>query len=180
MNILDALCGEHGTLRHQLEAYRLVAPRFGREELAAATFLLAEAIENHASLEDELVFETLARSPDMPRGPVEAMRSEHQQIDALLAQLVSPVGNGDESPQPTVQRLVETVRHHFGHEENALFPLARRLLPAAQLEELGARWARVRGVSVASLPLAGEQILRQPHEVVLGDDADQSVAVEHR
>lgn len=152
MNVLDALVGEHGTLRHQLEAYRLVAPRYAGTELAAATFVLAEAIENHAALEDELLLEPLLGSGSVPRGSIEKIRAEHQMIERLLTRLLEPPPPGpDQSLQGTVQRLVETVRHHFGHEENTLFPLARRVLPLSHLEELGARWAAARGVSIGAL-----------------------------
>ena len=48
-------------------------------------------------------------------------------------------------------RLIETVRHHFGHEEHALFPIASRILAPARLEELGSRWAERRGVEIGAL-----------------------------
>ena len=53
---------------------RLTAPKYSEEKLSAAAFALAEAIENHASLEDELLFAALVASDRMPAGPVEAMR----------------------------------------------------------------------------------------------------------
>ena len=128
LNILCALLGEHGALLHQLEVLRLTAPKYSEEKLGAATFALAEAIENHAGLEDELLFE------------------------ALVGQILAPAGEaGRPDPQRTVLRLVETVRHHFGHEEHALFPMASQILTSAQLEELGSRWAQRRGVEIGAL-----------------------------
>jgi hemerythrin-like domain-containing protein len=152
LNILCALLGEHGALLHQLEVLRLTAPKYSEEKLGAATFALAEAIENHAGLEDELLFEALVASGRMPTGPVEAMRSEHRAIESLLGQILAPAGEaGRPDPQRTVLRLVETVRHHFGHEEHALFPMASQILTSAQLEELGSRWAQRRGVEIGAL-----------------------------
>lgn len=151
MNIVCALLGEHGVLLHQLEVLRLTAPQHSEEELGAAVFALAEAIENHAGLEDELLFEALVANGRLPAGTVEAMRSEHRAIETLLGQILAPAGEvGRPDSQRTVLRLVETVRHHFGHEERALFPLAVRLLPLHQMDELGSRWAERRGVEIGA------------------------------
>ena len=150
MDILSALSGEHGPLRHLLDALRLSSPQLSAGELRAATLLAAEAIESHAKLEDELLFEPLAASGRMPDGPVEAMRAEHARIESLFGQLLAPADEpGRPDPQRTVGLLVETVRHHFSHEENALFPLAAGALGPGLRADLGARWARQRGVEVA-------------------------------
>jgi len=155
MNLLFALLGEHGPLRHQLRTLALVAPRLGDAELRAASLALTEAIESHAKIEDELLFDPLAASGALPAGPVEAMRAEHRQIETLLGQLLAPADEpGRPDPQRTVLRLVETVKHHFDHEENVLFPLATRALSLACLAELGEAWAERRGVGVR--PLAGK------------------------
>lgn len=152
MNIVAALLGEHGPLLHQVAAFRQAAAGWSPNELRAAAQVLAEAIGSHATVEDELLFEPLATSGKLPSGPVEAMRAEHEQIEDLLAFLSSPPEEGGPDRQRAVQRLAETLRHHFAHEEHALFPMAVRFLDAARLEELGAAWAERRNVVVAALP----------------------------
>ncbi len=151
MNILHALLGEHGPIRHQLDALRLAAPRMSDIELRAATLGLAEAVESHAHLEDELLFEPLAKSGRMPMGPVEAMRAEHDEIERLLGQILAPVDTpGRPDPQRTTARMIEIVRHHFSHEENVLFPLAAKMLDEQRLSDLAAEWAARRGVEMRS------------------------------
>jgi len=153
MNLLPLLLGEHGPLRHLLRTLELAAPRLGDDELRAATLVVADAIESHAHLEDELLFDPLEESSRLPPGPVEAMRAEHRQIESLLGQLLAPAAEpGRLDPQRTVLRLAETVRHHFDHEENVLFPLAAGALDGLRLEALGATWAGRR--KVESKPLA--------------------------
>jgi hemerythrin-like domain-containing protein len=153
MNILYALLGEHGPLRHQLEALRLVAPGLDDDKLRATTLGLAEAIESHAELEDELLFDRLAASERMPPGPIEALRAEHRQIEILLGQVLAPAAApGRPKPQHTVTRLVELLLHHFEHEEQVLFPIAATLLDGARLDELGAIWAERRGVGIRAFP----------------------------
>ena len=155
MNILHALLGEHGPIRHQLEALRRSAPRLSDPELRAATLGLAEAIESHAHLEDELLFEPLAKSGRMPMGPVMAMRAEHDEIERLLGGILAPEGTPSRpDPQRTAARMIEIVRDHFGHEEHVLFPLAATVLDAERLGDLGAEWAARRGVEVRSFSSA--------------------------
>ena len=151
MNLLSALLGEHGPLRRALDELRRAAPGLSDGELRAATSAFAAALESHAELEDELLFEALAADPRFPRGPVEAMRAEHERIDALFERLLAPGGApGAGDPQRVVEPLVETIRHHFAHEENVLFPLALRLLDGARLEELGSAWAKRRKVELGA------------------------------
>lgn len=162
MNILPLLLGEHGPLRHLVRTLELTAPRFGDDELRAATLAVADAIESHAHLEDELLFDSLAASGRLPSGPVEAMRAEHRQIESYLGQILAPASTpGRPDPQRTVLRLAETVRHHFDHEENVLFPLAAGALDAPHLAELGASWAERRKVEARPLDARLEIALRE-------------------
>jgi iron-sulfur cluster repair protein YtfE (RIC family) len=151
MNILHALLGEHGILKVQIEAMRSLA-RKGGTDLPAMARGFAEAVESHALLEDELLFEPLATDPRMPAGPIAAMRAEHAAIEGLLARVTAPpdpvAAEGDLSRAWLVERLCETLLHHFAHEEHVLFVLASRIADATALEELGARWAGRRAVEI--------------------------------
>ncbi|MEZ5314205.1 MAG: hemerythrin domain-containing protein [Thermoanaerobaculia bacterium] len=149
MDILAALRGEHGPLRHMLEVLRLAAPRFTPAELRVAALLTAEAIESHAGLEDELLFRALVDSGRLPPGPVETMRAEHSRIESLLGQLLAPEDTpGRPASDRTLALLVETVHHHFAHEEQVLFRMADEFLPAEILESLADRWAERRSVTL--------------------------------
>lgn len=165
MSILLLLLGEHGALRHQLDALRLAAPRFSDDQLRAATLAFAEAIESHAAIEEQVLFEPLAAAGGMPRGPIEAMCEEHRQIERLLGQLLAPAAEpGRPDPQRTLARLVETVRHHFDHEECALFPMAARTLEGQALETMAARWCERRGCHLP--PPANPSASSQPLEIL--------------
>lgn len=150
MSLLALLLGEHGPLRHGVESLRRAAPGLTGGELAAASLALAEAIESHAHLEDEMLFEPLAASGRMPPGPIEVMRAEHEEIERLLGELRSSEP-GRSDPQRTVLRLAQTVHDHFDHEEQVLFPLATQVLSASQLAAQGATWAERRGVGLRAL-----------------------------
>ena len=150
MNIVHALLGEHGILKFQIDALRRAA-KAGKGELRAAALALGEAVESHARLEDELLFEPLEAGGRMPAGPIGGMRAEHAQIEELISRIESPAGTGAEagaSVAPIVARLCDTLLLHFTHEEHVLFVLAARFAGEAELEELGARWAERRSVEI--------------------------------
>lgn len=147
MDIVSALRGEHGPLRHMLDVLRLAAPRFSPAEMRVAALLTSEAVESHARIEDELLFNALIDSGRIPAGPVEAMRAEHSRIESLFGQLLAPEETPGRPPtERTVAVLVETIRHHFAHEEQVLFRMAGDLLPAELLDSLGRLWAERRSV----------------------------------
>jgi len=152
MSLLALLLGEHGPLRHGVESLRRAAPDLTAGELAAASLALAAAIESHAHLEDELLFEPLAASGRMPPGPIEVMRAEHEEIERLLCELRDASAEpGRSDPQRTVLRFAQTVHDHFDHEEQVLFPLATQVLDASQLAAQGCTWAERRGVGLRAL-----------------------------
>jgi iron-sulfur cluster repair protein YtfE (RIC family) len=158
MDILFALLGEHGVLKHQMAALRLAAPGFTDEQLRAAALVLAEAVETHAAIEDELLFTALDGCAALPAGPLAAMREEHRRIEELLSRVLAPPGarapsgaGAPESRERSLLRLLETLLHHFAHEEHVLFPLAGRGLGAESREALGARWAQRRSVEIGAI-----------------------------
>ena len=144
MRITDAFLDEHVVLLTQLdELARLAgieqhgqrsagsAGWHGPEEFAARLLL-------HARLEDELLFGYL--EPQLGHsGPIEVMRSEHVEIEALLADLcAAPDSRTARAPATALVRLA---REHFAKEEQVLFPMAEQLLGQDVLAELGERYA---------------------------------------
>lgn len=151
MNVICALLGEHGVLKSEILWLLKAAPGLDDETLRSAALHLASAVESHAGHEDELLFVALEQCSRMPEGPVGAMRHEHRVIEDLIEQLREDGGPSAEPAQRTVQRLLDTLIHHFGHEEHVLFVLATRVLEPAALDTLGRRWAQRRSVESKSV-----------------------------
>jgi hemerythrin-like domain-containing protein len=151
MNVIHALLGEHAILKQQIRALRGAAPRLESRELRTAALSFAEAVESHARLEDELLFEALEATGKMPVGPILAMREEHRRIEERVGRLTATPSAGDAAGEDRklLGRLLETLADHFAHEEHVLFALAGSLLDPVQLGRLGARWAERRGVVLA-------------------------------
>lgn len=139
MWITDAFRAEHRTLLAQIDQLR----RFSNGstgDWTGADRLTAD-LTSHAHLEEELLFWHL--EPQLGGGgPLEVMRQEHREIEALLARL-------GETRDPAETRadaaaLVQLAAEHFAKEEQVLFPMAEQILAADVLAELGSRCANAR------------------------------------
>jgi iron-sulfur cluster repair protein YtfE (RIC family) len=145
MQITKGLLGEHAVFYVQfdyLEEKGLAAD--GPIPLHSQLELLGSALSAHAQLEDELLFTRL--EPCLgPAGPLAVMRTEHEQLEQALASAqesreLAEVGDW------TVY-IVRLAREHFAKEERILFPMAEQVLGADVLDQLGAEWARLRGLA---------------------------------
>lgn len=148
MKITDALLGEHGVLYRLLDYCAEEADGWDAETVQAAAGALAAALKSHAQIEERLLFQAL--DPHLPpgMGPLAVMRSEHDEIESSVERVVHGVG-ADEGRE-LLGRIAGLAHEHFAKEEQVLFPLAEERLGAGQLEEIGARWAEERGVTIGS------------------------------
>jgi len=147
VRITDALLGEHGAFYAQFDRLEAELPRAsGVAEVREQAALLAAALVSHAHLEDELLFDRLARVPAADPGLLAVMAEEHERIARALrrAQSTADLATG----RAQLLEAVAEAREHFAKEERAVFPLAETLLGVPVLEELGAAWAARRAVFV--------------------------------
>lgn len=139
MWITDAFREEHRTLLTQIDQLR----RWSEGSPGDWTGVqgLTASLTSHAHLEEELLFWHL--EPLLGRdGPLEVMRQEHREIEALLACLGEARDQAD--ARATAVTLVQLAVEHFAKEENVLFPMAEQVLGADVLAELGDRCVKAR------------------------------------
>lgn len=131
MQILDELRHDHDQLRAEMAALEAKTP--AAERLAR----FAAALVSHAHREDELLFSALEPYLPADHGPLQVMRAEHAEIEALLGRLegADPAGL---AARADLARLCAVARDHFRKEEEVLFAFATRLLDAPRLAALGA------------------------------------------
>jgi hemerythrin-like domain-containing protein len=146
MKITQALLGEHGVFYAQFEHLeQAVSTAVGTDLVRALAAFLQATLETHAQLEEELLFQTL--DPYLgSMGPLAVMRTEHEEIERTLGQLLQPQDLNQ--AQALVQHLLQVAREHFAKEEQVLFPLTEQTLDVEILTRLGAQWAERRGVRV--------------------------------
>lgn len=139
MNLIDALLGEHVQLYALFDQLELVLnkkPCTGKAGMA--TDLLIASLGAHAEAEDACLFNALEKQMG-PAGPIGVMRSEHAEIDRLLA--AAKAGKDLDRKVADLLTALKVARDHFSKEEQILFRMARRLLDGNSLEMLGAAWA---------------------------------------
>lgn len=102
-------------------------------------FLRGE-VREHLGFEEDALFPVLARHPRLAQGPVAVMEAEHHELRALIAELAIGLRAGDADQPPTIARIIiALLRAHIDKEDHVLFPLAVRVLSAAELDEVEAR-----------------------------------------
>lgn len=146
MKITDAFLAEHAMLYAQFDYLQQATPAAANLAVVhsqAAT--MTATLASHAHLEDELLFTTLDAQMG-PMGPVAVMRMEHDQIEALLEQVLAAQELA--AAQRLMQQTLQLARIHFAKEEQVLFPMAQQVLDERTLTQLAGQWAQRRGVPI--------------------------------
>ncbi|MCC6665878.1 MAG: hemerythrin domain-containing protein [Polyangiaceae bacterium] len=144
MKITEGLLGEHAlsyALFDQVEAATDDAASLG--EVTALGRVLSRAVASHMALEHDVLFPALIERGH-EGGALDVMRADHKEIE-LLAAAVSAAATLEEG-RGVLLRLLYTLREHFEKEEQFLFPICERTLGDQKLTELGADWAKRRGL----------------------------------
>lgn len=149
MLITDALLGEHGVfhfmlarIEQSLSALDALPADASLSALQQRIVLFASTLESHASIEDELLFNSLEPHLGIQGGPLAVMRIEHDQITDLLGKIES--ANDLASARALTAQMIQVTRGHFQKEEQALFRMARQFLSEDELSALGMKWAQKR------------------------------------
>jgi iron-sulfur cluster repair protein YtfE (RIC family) len=145
MKITDAFLGEHGVFYAQFEYLEDALNVPGSlERVRALTAMLVSALESHAHMEDELLFDEMGTAGHA--GALEVMREEHRDIEDTLRSAgaaLDPAAAAD-----LLRSAIRMARDHFLKEEQIAFPMADSHLGEAALHRLGEVWAQRRAVQV--------------------------------
>jgi hemerythrin-like domain-containing protein len=155
MTIIQALLGEHGAMYPLLELIEKTAALADLEELKIRANCLQAILSSHARIEDALLRPFIQQYLPPPAPPTKGSvtQADHQVIDEGLARVLRSA-----EVQEARAALLDTVaktRRHFLKEETLIFGIAARELPHQHQEQLGAEWARRRGVFVNGTPSPG-------------------------
>lgn len=104
-------------------------------ERAVAQFV--RGMRHHFDLEEERLFPAFEQATGMANGPTAVMRLEHVQMRTLFTELEAAVAGRDAKG---VDGLCETIlimmQQHNLKEENVLYPMLDRALPAGEADHL--------------------------------------------
>jgi len=133
----DALLIDHRLINKILEGFTFDNPRF-----VHICRTLHRAVLAHGWFEDEIFLPAVEAEPLLFRRFTDEIYQEHQDLDALLKLLrKTPLDNRKELEFYS-QELRVLLSTHFKKEEDALFPLAERILSEEGMLELGEEMKR--------------------------------------
>ncbi len=156
-DITTALVNEHDLIKRMLALLERNAPltaegRYSnyRFYLDGVDFIRNYADRFHHAKEEDVLFATLVAN-GMPRehSPVAAMLMEHEQGRAFVRAMEEAAQNAL-AGKPGQDKLIAVnalayaalLREHIAKEDEILYPLAERILPAEGREEILAGYAR--------------------------------------
>jgi len=94
-----------------------------------------DAIEQHFSMEETVLFPAFERATGNSDGPTSVMRTEHRQIRGILLSLTDALTRRDKIAYlGHSESLNIMLQQHNMKEENILYPMTDRVLAAQQRE----------------------------------------------
>lgn len=94
-------------------------------QLKQAWDAFAAHLERHFDMEEQVLFPEFESATGMTSGPTEVMRSEHQQMRGLAAEIEYAIENQDaEQCQDVAETLMLMTQQHNMKEEQMLYPMA--------------------------------------------------------
>jgi hemerythrin-like domain-containing protein len=152
MNAITMLTEDHREVERMLDELEPTTERGvkTRQELFSR---LKEALTVHEVIEEEIFYPALREHPKAKDIVLEAYE-EHDVVDSIMGQLEGlPVDNETWGAKAKV--MIENLRHHIEEEEREMFPTARKVFEADELQELGERMAARRKSAERELATAG-------------------------
>jgi hemerythrin-like domain-containing protein len=149
---IDLLSTQHQDVLAHLAVVESETLTHDDSDLAGfATFLEGEVLQ-HFTLEEQALFPLLAGHLSSEHGPLAVMHAEHATFRELLASLTIALRAGNRDAQRRhAAELIELLRAHIAKEDHVLFPMAARLLSAAEQGEVDRRAAAL-GASPPASP----------------------------
>lgn len=128
----DALLADHQMINHLMKDWSPENPRF--EHL---TQTLHRTVVSHAWFEDQIFLPAMRAEPLIFSRFTDEVMKEHTDIDTLLGMLRKTTAEEMKERTCYALQLRVLLKTHFAKEEDALFPLAEKLLTEEGLIELG-------------------------------------------
>lgn len=156
MDALDVLTLEHRRIQHVLDALARQVARGRQGEFVSASLFVRAAnffltyVDGSHHTKERVLFQTmLAHRLPLALGLLSQVSGEHgtgSEQALALQRAAEATLRGGADPEPMLaaaEAYLHLQRSHTAVEEQQVFPLARRLLPAAVLEHMRTRFARI-------------------------------------
>ncbi|MBV9080229.1 MAG: hemerythrin domain-containing protein [Elusimicrobia bacterium] len=128
----DALLADHKMIRKLLTDFRLDNPRF--TEILKTTHRI---VVGHAWFEDAIFLPAVEKDRRLARRFTQEIYEEHQDLDSLLMLLRETPRTDRETLEDYLTQFATIMETHIRKEEDALFPIAARILDDEGQNRLG-------------------------------------------
>jgi hemerythrin-like domain-containing protein len=128
----DALLNDHKMIRKLLGDFQFDNPRFSEIGLTLHRIVLA-----HAWFEDQIFLPALDHKELLQKCFTDEILKEHLDINALIGLVRKTPADQKRVRAAYRLQLITLLDTHFKKEEDALFPLAEKILDQEGLNELG-------------------------------------------
>jgi hemerythrin superfamily protein len=145
-DIIDLVLQDHHAVE---ELFTKLQAATAAEDQATLLAQVKEALEGHASAEEEVLYPRARKDMTDGREEVKDAIEEHDQIRGSLKE-VAEHDAGTELFTLAVAQLVATTKHHVGVEEEELLPDFRTNSDTNEREELGHRFEEAKANAAAS------------------------------
>ena len=139
MNAIQLLKEDHKKVRALLAELESTTPR-GVKKRSQLLERIAKELRVHTKIEEEIfypAFKAAGEKSDDDKMYFEALE-EHRAAGDLVLPDLEKTDPGSDRFSGRAKVLKELIEHHAGEEEKEMFPRARKLLSAAELNALGA------------------------------------------
>ena len=174
MNAIQLLKDDHKKVRALLAELASTTSR-GTKTRTELLAKIGKELRVHAKIEEEIfypAFKAASEKSDDDNMYFEA-KEEHRAVELLVLPDLEKTDVSSECFGGRAKVLKELIEHHAGEEEKDMFPRARKLLSAAELDELGARMeGRKRELLANGLPGLVEKAATKLVDAIAPPDED--------
>lgn len=140
MNASQTLTQQHRHCDQLFADCETLAHQANWSSLASGFAGFASEMEQHLSLEENILFPAFEQATGICHGPTEVMRGEHQEMRALLEQMQQAI---EQQQQDFFLGAAETLlilsQQHNMKEENMLYPMCQMHIPEVDALVSGAK-----------------------------------------
>ena len=121
----------------------------GLDHLNKVLGFFDEDLKLHFKREEEVLFPAVEKHIGEGKSPTQLLREEHRELWKQYDDLrdrISAIQSDDENPETTIDRVLDAgneierfLREHIKKEDESLFPLAKTLIPAEELDGIPER-----------------------------------------
>lgn len=129
----EALLSDHKMIRKLMEGLQTDNPRFG--EISKT---MTRVVLTHAWFEDNVFLPAFKNEPLLIKNYMDQLYDEHKDIDTFMKLIRSMPDIFSVQMEATLKQFKAIMRTHLEKEEEALFPLAEKILDNEGLNKLGA------------------------------------------